>query len=87
MITVLATAEGPCNPPNPDPIYDSFPRSPNIVNRTRRRENGVPYFDIYREWMQTFDGTMEFVRHSRDSIHNELPSPSFRLRKLMSNTE
>ena len=66
MILVSDKAEGPYKPLNPDPQYDYLPHSWDIIDGTIWYENGVPYFIFSHEWMQTIDGTMEYVKLSPD---------------------
>jgi len=71
MIKVPDTAEGLYKPPNSESNHDYFPQCRCIDDRTIHYENGVPCLFFFLEWMQTFDGTMEFVRISPDSNHEE----------------
>jgi len=87
MIKVPDTAEGRCNPPIPDPDYYYFPQSRSVVGRTLWCERRVSHCDFFHEWMETIDGTMEYIRLSPNSRHKESSSPAFQLRKLMMNTE
>lgn len=66
MILVADKAEGPYKPLNPDPQYDYLPHTWDIIDGTIWYENGVPYFVFVHEWMQTVDGTMEYVILSPD---------------------
>jgi hypothetical protein len=66
MILVSDKAEGPYKHINPDPNYDYLPHSWDIIDGTIYVENGQPYMVFVHEWMQTFDGTMEYVKLSTD---------------------
>jgi len=66
MILVSDKAEGPYKPLNPDPQYDYLPHSWDIIDGTIWYEDGIPYFIFSHEWMQTVDGTMEYVKLSPD---------------------
>ena len=66
MILVSEKAEGPFKALNPDPNYDYLPHSWDIIDGTIWYENGIPYFVFSHEWMQTVDGTMEYVKLSPD---------------------
>jgi beta-xylosidase len=66
MILVSEKAEGPFKPLNPDPNYDYLPHDWDIIDGTIWYENGVPYFVFSHEWMQTVDGTMEYIKLSPD---------------------
>ena len=66
MILVSDKAEGPFKPLNPDSNYDYLPHSWDIIDGTIWYEKGVPYFVFSHEWMQTIDGTMEYVKLSPD---------------------
>lgn len=66
MILVSDQAAGPYKPLNKDPQYDYLPHSWDIIDGTLWYENDVPYFVFVNEWMQTVDGTMDYVRLSPD---------------------
>lgn len=66
MILVSDKAEGPYKPFYADPNYDYLPHSWDIIDGTIYVENGQPYMVFVHEWMQTFDGTMEYVKLSPD---------------------
>lgn len=59
-------AEGPYKLKNPDPNYDYLPHHLDIIDGTIYVENGQPYMVFVNEWMQTVDGTMEYVKLSPD---------------------
>jgi beta-xylosidase len=66
MILESDKAEGPFKLKNPDPNYDYLPHSWDIIDGTIYVENGQPYMVFVHEWMQTFDGTIEYVKLSPD---------------------
>jgi hypothetical protein len=66
MILFSDKAEGPYKPLNPDPQYDYLPHSWDIIDGTIWYEDSIPYFIFSHEWMQTVDGTMEYVKLSND---------------------
>jgi len=66
MILRSDKAEGPYKHFNPDPNYDYLPHSWDIIDGSLWYENSIPYFVFVREWMQTVDGTMEYVKLSPD---------------------
>lgn len=66
MILTSDKAEGPYKLANPDPNYDYLPHNLDIIDGTIWYEGGVPYFVFVNEWMQTIDGTMEYVKLSPD---------------------
>jgi hypothetical protein len=66
MILFSDKAEGPYKPLNPNPQYDYLPHSWDIIDGTIWYEDGIPYFIFSHEWMQTVDGTMEYVKLSND---------------------
>lgn len=66
MILEADKAEGPFKLKNPDPNYDYLPHHLDIIDGTIYVENGQPYMVFVNEWMQTFDGTMEYVKLSPD---------------------
>ena len=66
MILEADKADGPFKLANPDPNYDYLPHSWDIIDGTIYMENGQPYMVFVHEWMQTFDGTMEYVKLSPD---------------------
>jgi len=66
MILESDKAEGPFKLANPDPNYDYLPHSWDIIDGSIWYENGTPYFVFVSEWMQTIDGTMEYVKLSPD---------------------
>jgi beta-xylosidase len=66
MILESDKAEGPFKLKNPDPNYDYLPHHLDIIDGTIYVENGQAYMVFVNEWMQTFDGTMEYVKLSPD---------------------
>jgi len=66
MILESDKVDGPYKLKNPDPNYDYLPHSWDIIDGSIWFENGTPYFVFVHEWMQTFDGTMEYVKLSPD---------------------
>jgi hypothetical protein len=66
MILTSDKAEGPFKLANPDPNYDYLPHNWDIIDGSIWYENGTPYFVFVNEWMQTIDGTMEYVKLSPD---------------------
>ncbi len=66
MILVSDKPGGPYKPLNPDSNYEYMPRSWDTIDGTIWYENGVPYFVFSHEWMQTIDGTMDYVKLSPD---------------------
>jgi len=66
MILVSNNAEGPYKHFNPDPDYDYLPHNWAILDGTLWYEDDVPYFVFVHEWLQTIDGTMEYVKLSPD---------------------
>ena len=66
MILLSDKAEGPYKHFNPDPNYDYLPHNWDIIDGTIWYENGIPYFVFVREWLQTIDGTMEYVKLAPD---------------------
>ncbi len=66
MILESDKAEGPFKLKNPDPNYDYLPHHLDIIDGTIYTENGQPYMVFVNEWMQTFDGTIEYVKLSPD---------------------
>lgn len=66
MILESDKVDGPYKLKNPDPNYDYLPHSWDIIDGSIWYENGTPYFVFVHEWMQTFDGTMEYVKLSPD---------------------
>ena len=66
MILESDRPDGPFKLANPDPNYDYLPHSWDIIDGTIYVENGQPYMVFVNEWMQTFDGTMEYVKLSPD---------------------
>jgi len=66
MILTSDKAEGPYKLANPDPNYDYLPHHMDIIDGTIWYEGGIPYFVFVNEWMQTIDGTMEYVKLSPD---------------------
>jgi GH43 family beta-xylosidase len=66
MILESDKPDGPFKLKNADPNYDYLPHSWDIIDGTIWYENGVPYFIFSHEWMQTIDGTMEYVKLSTD---------------------
>jgi hypothetical protein len=66
MILGSDKAEGPYKLLNSDPNYDYLPHNWDIIDGSIWYENGTPYFVFVNEWMQTIDGTMEYVKLSPD---------------------
>jgi hypothetical protein len=66
MILESDKPDGPYKLKNSDPNYDYLPHSWDIIDGTIYVENNQPYMVFVREWMQTFDGTMEYVKLSSD---------------------
>jgi len=66
MILEADKADGSYKLKNTDPNYDYLPHSWDIIDGTIYVENGQPYMVFVHEWMQTFDGTMEYVKLSPD---------------------
>ncbi len=66
MVLESDKPDGPFKLKNPDPNYDYLPHSWDIIDGTIWYENNVPYFVFSHEWMQTVDGTMEYVKLSPD---------------------
>ena len=66
MILESDKPDGPFKLKNADPNYDYLPHSWDIIDGTIYVENGQPYMVFVHEWMQTFDGTMEYVKLSPD---------------------
>ncbi|BBE16003.1 beta-xylosidase [Aquipluma nitroreducens] len=66
MILESDKAEGPFKLKNPDPNYDYLPHHLDIIDGTIYVENGQSYMVFVNEWMQTFDGTIEYVKLSPD---------------------
>jgi len=66
MILESDKAEGPFKLKNSDPNYDYLPHHLDIIDGTIHVENGQAYMVFVNEWMQTFDGTMEYVKLSPD---------------------
>lgn len=66
MILESDKADGPYKLKNPDPNYDYLPHHLDIIDGTIYVENGQPYMVFVNEWMQTVDGTMEYVKLSPD---------------------
>ena len=66
MILESDKAEGPFKLKNPDPNYDYLPHHLDIIDGTIYVENGQSYMFFVNEWMQTFDGTIEYVKLSPD---------------------
>jgi hypothetical protein len=66
MILESDKPDGPFKLKNPDSNYDYLPHSWDIIDGTIWYENGVSYFIFSHEWMQTIDGTMEYVKLSSD---------------------
>jgi hypothetical protein len=66
MILESDKVESPFKLKNPDPNYDYLPHNLDIIDGTIYVENGQPYMVFVNEWMQTFDGTMEYVKLSPD---------------------
>ena len=66
MILESDKPDGPFKLKNPDPNYDYLPHSWDVIDGTIWYENLMPYFVFSHEWMQTVDGTMEYVKLSPD---------------------
>lgn len=66
MILESDKAEGPFKLKNSDPNYDYLPHHLDIIDGTIYVENAQPYMVFVNEWMQTFDGTIEYVKLSPD---------------------
>src|ERR1035437_94968 len=66
MILTSDKAEGPYKLANPDTNYDYLPHHMDIIDGTIWYDGGIPYFVFVNEWMQTVDGTMEYVKLSPD---------------------
>lgn len=66
MILESESPDGPYKLKNPDPNYDYLPHSWDIIDGTIYTENGQHYMVFVHEWMQTFDGTVEYVKLSQD---------------------
>jgi len=66
MILESDKPDGPFKLKNADPNYDYLPHSWDIIDGSIYVENGQPYMVFVHEWMQTFDGTMEYVKLSPD---------------------
>ena len=66
MILESDKAEGPFKLKNTDPNYDYLPHNLDIIDGTIYNENGQSYMVFVNEWMQTVDGTMEYVKLSPD---------------------
>lgn len=66
MILEADKPDGPYKLKNSDPNYDYLPHSWDIIDGTIYVENGQPYMVFVHEWMQTFDGTIEYVKLSPD---------------------
>jgi hypothetical protein len=67
--TMILEADSPDRPfklKNPDPDYDYLPHSWDIIDGTIYMEGQQPYMVFVHEWMQTFDGTVEYVKLSPD---------------------
>jgi beta-xylosidase len=66
MILESDKPDGPFKLLNPDTNYDYLPHNLDIIDGTIYVENGQPYMVFVNEWMQTIDGTMEYVKLSPD---------------------
>ncbi len=66
MILESDKPDGPFKLKNSDPNYDYLPHNWDIIDGSLWYENGTPYFVFAHEWLQTIDGTMEYVRLSPD---------------------
>ena len=64
MILESDKPDGPYKLKNTDANYDYLPHSWDIIDGTIYVESGQPYMVFVHEWMQTFDGTMEYVKLS-----------------------
>ncbi len=66
MILESDMAGGPYKPFYSDPDHDYLPHNWAILDGTLWYEDGVPYFVFVHEWLQTIDGTIEYVKLSPD---------------------
>ena len=66
MILESENPDGPYKLKNADPNYDYLPHNWDIIDGTIYVEDGQPYMVFSHEWMQTIDGTMEYVKLSPD---------------------
>jgi hypothetical protein len=66
MILESDKPDGPFKLKNEDPNYDYLPHSWDIIDGTIWYEDSIPYFVFVHEWMQTVDGTIEYVKLSPD---------------------
>jgi len=66
MILVSDKPEGPYKHINSDPEYDYLYHDWKILDGSLWHEDGVTYFIFVHEWLQTIDGTMEYVKLSDD---------------------
>lgn len=66
MVLASDKPDGPYKLINPDKDYDYLPRDWDILDGTLWYENGIPYLVFVHEWLQTIDGTIEYVKLSPD---------------------
>ena len=66
MVLESDKPDGPYKLQNPDPSYDYLPHNWAILDGTLWYENGVPFLVFVHEWLQTIDGTIEYVKLSPD---------------------
>ena len=66
MILESDKPDGPFKLKNPDPNYDYLPHDWDIIDGSLWYENGIAYLVFAHEWLQTIDGTMEYVKLSQD---------------------
>ena len=66
MILVSDTAKGPYKPIVDDYDFCLYPRNWAILDGTLWSENGKNYVIFVHEWLQTIDGTMEYMEMSDD---------------------
>lgn len=66
MILVSDQAAGPYKHINSDPEYDYLYHDWKILDGSLWHEDGITYFLFVHEWLQTVDGTMEYVILSDD---------------------
>jgi hypothetical protein len=66
MILESDKPDGPFKLKNSDPNYDYLPHNWSILDGSLWYENGVPYLVFVHEWLQTIDGTIEYVKLSPD---------------------
>ncbi len=66
MVLESDKPDGPFKLKNPDPNYDYLPHNWAILDGTLWYDQGVPYLVFVHEWLQTIDGTIEYVKLSPD---------------------